>query len=611
MPGSEPPRRPSSRRPGQPGRGVSGHEREDLLNEPPEYQSSDRLDTIGLETDQGSQVPRSASGRRISSRRSGAGGISPSDRLKKQEWAQARLKNLKAIGWAAAGVAVLGVACYIPVFIRNGRLSALRSAKPAERMQAAVNLGELRSGLDQVAGILRGCQTPEDFAGRGGAAALALALAGGEGFSRLQAFSEEKDNPVARLCAVYGLGLTRNPEAAGPLAARLADNDTAVKIQAARSLGMIRSPEAVRALVGQAQGLAEVREAAVEGIFSICCSASPDQIPNRDAIKDELVKGLGAPTPKMRQACGRALIMIDRVPSDPELLERTASDDPAVRAAAVEFIGLIGGKLFDVVIPKALEDKAPEVRAAAASAVGLRRWAPGAEAVEKLVASAAEPLEVRQAAAEALGAVGRLESVVPLARALTMDTTERADGVRLAAAASLSAIGKANHPRRLTAPKENNDLLTHLKLSARTPDPRWAALEILVAGCGDFGAKVGPEAFQAMNDLAWRKRVPKAEEWKEWMAKKSEEARSLGLLSKRFEEAYAACVSARGTMTAEAAALFNECAGIFEQLKTGCRDEDKWFYDELQKLLESNLKLAAEFKPPAKPAEQAPAEPNQ
>ncbi|HOX08812.1 MAG TPA: HEAT repeat domain-containing protein [Planctomycetota bacterium] len=611
-PGAQPPKRPSSRRPGAATRGVGGHEREELLSEPPEYQSGERLDTIGLETNQ-APAPRTASGRRLSDRHKQE--PSSASRREKQEWAQAKVKHIKTAALVAVGLGVLGFLAYVPVMVRNDRISQLYDKNPAVRLQAAVNTGELGSGLDKAADIVRRCQKAEDLDGAGGAAALALAKAGAEGLSRLTALAEDQ-NPWARLCATYGLGLTGRPEAAVPLAKRLADSEGLVKVRAAVALGSIRSVESVKALVTQAQAAADVRDAAVASIYAIACAGSPTEIAGRAEMRPELVKGLGAPAPQMRQACGRTLIMLNEVPSDAELLERVASENPAIKAAAVEFLGLVGGSLFDVTIPKALADKAAEVRAAAASAAGLRRWAGGAEALGRLAASADEPVEVRAAAAEALGLIGRLEDAPALAKCLTLDASERSVPARLNAARALAVIGRANPPVKLTAPKEANeynDFFTHLKLSAGRVDPRWAALEILIAGCDSFGEKVGPEAFEAIGLLARRTRAAKPEMWKPWMVKKQEEAKALSRLSQLFEEAHAECLKNKKAMTPDAIAKFKECSQILAELSSGCEEDDKWFYTELKgdfaRTVGPEIAGSAKAPAPAKTGEQPPAAP--
>jgi len=604
VPGDGPPRRPSSRRPGPPARGVRGPEREELVSEPPEYQSSDKLDTIGLETDRGAAgVGRSPSGRRISSRRLEEEGLSASQR-KKQEWAQARVRMLKPAAWGLAAAAVIGVACYVPVLIRNDRLSRLGHANPLVREDAAINLGELQSGLDQLAARVEAAQ---EFEKVGGAAALGLAFAKDPGFNRLKILTTST-NPVARRAAAFGLGLTGRPEAVAPLVERLADPEGLVKIQAAKALGLIRSAAAVKALLEQAQALSEVREAAADSLRTIACTDRPGQLAGLAEIRAELVKGLRAPTPQMRQAAGRTLIMLDQVPAEAELLESIESKDPAVKAGAIEFLGLIGGPIFDLTIPKALADKAAEVRAAGAAAAGLRRWAQGADALEKMAVSAEEPVEVRAAAAEALGLIGRLESVGPLAKAVVMAETKVAEPARLAAARALSAVGERNPTKsfsvsRKVDPTEANDLLTHLKLAARTPDPRWPALETLVAGCDNFGEAVGPEAFKAMNDLARRSLAAKPEVWKAWMTKKQEEAKALGQASYLYETGYPARNKRDKEARNEGFKLCCQARQIVEALRARCDPDDKEFFDAIFKLLESYKDDGTPAAAPKKPDE--------
>ena len=564
QPGPGGQKRPSSRRPAIAPRGVSGREREDLLAEPPEYQSSEKLDTIGLE--HGSGRPGSSRKFTGSSSRRESESLGTQSRRAKQEWMRSKLRLVKPVLLGIAVLIAIGIACYIPLSARNKMLAQLHHGEPYVRENAAINLGERHSGLDQLYAKVQG-GAPDGFEGPAGAAALGLAWAGEDGFSRLKALAGSQ-NPVARRSAAYGLGLTGRPDTVELLVTLLADQDGAVKLQAAKALGRIRAAGASKALLAQADSEMSIREAAIAGLLtSACADARP-----------ELIKGLTAPTAEMRQAAGRALILIDQIPSDTELKDLVGSKDPSVKAGAIEFLGLIGGAVFDEIIPQCLEDKAPEVRRAAAAAAGLRRWDKGTASLEKLVAAKEANAEVRQAAAEALGQIGKLESVVPLAKAVVdIGLTEKA---RIAAAKALITIGNAWPVETMHAKGEVNDYLTHLKLAAKSPDVRWAALEILAGGCDSFAGDLADPAFNAMGALARRDRAKKADVWKDWMAKKLDEAKALGQASYIFDRGYA--LGKRGqNFWNQAIETMRPAYKIVKELREKCEPDDKEFYETL------------------------------
>ncbi len=519
-----PPRRGTSRRRKSERRGVSSRERNELFSDPPEHQSSDELDSIGLREGGRRKSSRRAvserGSRRGSRRDSSAPGRSKRER---REWARQKVRKLVPAGILLGIVVLAGVACMIPGWVRGSFLNKLGSARPFVRESAAENL--VGSALDSLAAKVRSGK----FEGAGGAAAMALAKSGPAGVERLASAATEPQ-AEARMCAAYGLGLSGDPAAVPVLAKMLAaDTEKPVRIESARALGMIRAPAAVAALVEQAEAESEIRAAVQAAVLTAACPEA----------RDQLIAGLGAPTEEMRSACAMSLIATGRdvTVTTEEIKKLHASATPAVRAGAVGLLALMKSGPFEEIVPKALADSDQLVRAAAADAAGLRRWAGAAETLEKMIVSAEEKPSVRISAARALGRIGRLGSVVPLAQCAA--DVNGIESVRIAAAEALAAVAARHKFEKLTAKGEYNDYATHIKLAARATDVRWEALKVLVAGCESFkGEALTAKGFEAMRALAGRKLAPKAEVWKTWMENKLDEARTLGEIAHLVEQAY-------------------------------------------------------------------------
>jgi HEAT repeat protein len=532
-------RRPSSRRRGTERRGVSSRERHELFSDPPEHADAEELDNIGIEGSRGRRkTSRRASsertGRRVSERGSRRGsqrddGAGPGrSKREKRDWARRKVRKLVPVG-VLAGLVVLGlIATQIPGWIRGAHLDKLSSSNPYIRESAVVNLSEDDAALD---GLLAAVQNRK-FDEAGGAAATALGLHHNrDGALQRLKTAAASEKPDARASAAYGLGLTRNPEAVEALAKMLAgDEQKAVRVQAAHALGMIKSPKSVEALISQAQSESDVRDASLRALLTAACPEALDQ----------LIKGLGSPTPEMRDACRGALLATGAHVSAADLKKLLAADSAAVRAGAVGFLALgTDNKLFEEMVPKALGDTSEPVRVAAAEAVGLRRWKKGREPLEKILLAETEAPEVKIAAARALGRIHQLESVGPLSKVLA--NPQQMEAVRLAAAGALKQVANKRHNpfRRPVGSFEEGERASHLGVAMKKPDPRWEALQALVAGCGSFkGEKLEQEGFDAMRALCGRKLARKPDVWQAWMANKTEDAKVLGHISSLVEEAY-------------------------------------------------------------------------
>ncbi len=532
--GEDQPRRTSSRRSGSERRGVSSRERQELFSDPPEHAEGEQLDNIGLPEERRRPTSSRRRGsertnRRASERESASSSAGRSKR-EKQDWAKRKVKKLLPLGILLGVIILVLIGLQIPGWIRGSFMSELSSSNAQTRESAALNLAD-----PAAAGGLQAKLESTKFEEAGGAAAVALAKIDAQrsdaGLEALVA-ATGSEKIETRLAAAYGLGLYGLPAAVEPLAKLVkTDEKKLVRVQAARSLGMIRSPESISALISQSESQKEVRDAAVTALLTAACPEA----------RDQLVQGLGSASSQMREACRRALIATDQDQqvSQADIKKLLESETPEVRAGAVSFLALSGkSDVFTAAVTKALEDKSEIVRASAANAAGLRRFKPALGTLEKMVKEE-ENAEVRTAAARALGQFRKISSVAPLAECLADGSAPEV--VRLAAADALAAVcnPKANPFRRQVGGFEEGERASHLSVAIKSPDTRWKALEVLVAGCPGFKSKeLKSKGYAAMKALCGRRLGEKPEIWKTWLDKKQTDAATLGHISALVEEAY-------------------------------------------------------------------------
>jgi HEAT repeat protein len=250
----------------------------------------------------------------------------------------------------------------------------------------------------------------------------------GDARSRIASYYESSggvDEQLARLrsrwawkraTAAFTLGDMSSKQAVPGLLAALDDKRRDVRMAATRSLGRL----------GAVEGIAPIIQAAVAG-----------RLP--------------------RDVTGLALFDIgpDAVP---HLLELVSSNEPAVRASALELVGLLGAAGDAPPVLDGLSDTAAAVRAASADALG-RIGTGEAEARDALVRALDDRVPtVRVAAARALGHTGGqavADALLPVARG---DSFEPAR----AAAEALARIA----PARVVQEAEKPDAGPHLREAA-------------------------------------------------------------------------------------------------------------------------------------------------
>lgn len=221
-----------------------------------------------------------------------------------------------------------------------------------------------------------------------------------------------------RATAAFTLGDMSSPRAVPELLFALDDRSRDVRMAAARSLGRLGSVAAIEPLV----------EAGIAG-----------RLP--------------------RDVAGLALF--DLGPNAvPSLLELSASDDPRIRASALELVGLIGAAGDAQPVLAHLTDAAATVRAASADALG--RLGAG-EAHDALVHALEDRVpDVRAAAARALGQTGGRRAAVALLPVARSDSFEpaRAAAASLARIDPTSVLAAAKQPGAGPHLREAADLLS-------------------------------------------------------------------------------------------------------------------------------------------------------
>ena len=273
-----------------------------------------------------------------------------------------------------------------------------------------------------------------------------------------------------RLAAVEALVQLDHPEALELLLEALSDDDPRVRRAAAEALGHLGDPAAMEPLVGVAlfDPQEAVRQAAVEAAVEALI-----QLDHPEAL-ERLMAGLFDDDPDVRRAAAEALGLVGD-PAAVELLVGVALFDPeeAVRWATVEALRNLDHAGALGLLLEALYDGDPDVRKAAAEALGLFgdsaavgplveaalfdpdeavRWA----AVEALIqldhpealARLVEALHdgdwtVRRAAAEALGHLGDPAAMEPLVEAALFDPEE------VVRQAAVEALIQLEHPEAL------------------------------------------------------------------------------------------------------------------------------------------------------------------
>ena len=256
--------------------------------------------------------------------------------------------------------------------------------------------------------------------------------------------------------AAGALARIGDPRAYDPLLALLAHDRAAIRqaaVAALNSLGHPRMAKDIRRLLAHANP--QIRESAVRiaGYFgySECAAllihcvhdatedvrrAAIESIPNfeDESLVPLLTTALRDDSAKIRTAAAQSLGHVEEVAAVPDLIQALTDSDAWVRYYAVRALGRIRSpESIDALACALREDKAPQVRIAAADALGSM----GGRRVVTILAPFvdSEDPDLARAALLALGVVGYPDALGPILNALrSEDSLRRLDAVRAIAA---------------------------------------------------------------------------------------------------------------------------------------------------------------------------------
>jgi len=316
-----------------------------------------------------------------------------------------------------------------------------------------------------------------------------------------------------RTHAVEMLGLLALPEAVPALVAALRDpyeDESSVKVAAARALARIQAPEAVPLLVHE---LREVDEWSSPRIADALVAFGAAAVPALLEMLDEAGSTRGAVW------AARVLGRIGDGAAMGRLVQRLQDRSDAVRIASAEALGhLRDARALPALVRATLRDPVAQVRAQAAGALG-RVGDP--LAVDALVGALADPdFGTRIVALEALETV-RPPDTAPIERALRDHNAE----VRRRAALALERVGWLDRcvedlgsEDRAVARRATARVLELGRaglvdgISAHLYHPRFAVRARIVECLGDLGDhRAGPPLLAVADDPSWPVRARLAE----------------------------------------------------------------------------------------------------
>jgi HEAT repeat protein len=195
-----------------------------------------------------------------------------------------------------------------------------------------------------------------------------------------------------RAAAAFTLGDMCSQRAVPALLEALDDRARDVRMAAARSLGRLGAVDAAEPLIASTLDGRLPRDVAGLTLFDL----GPTAVPRLLELSSDV-------EPAMRAGAIELIGLLGGAGDAPPLIERLRDPSAAVRAAGADALGGLGaGEARDALV-RALDDRSPPVRAAAARALGRTG---GRQAVEALIRIArSDRFEPAQAAAEALARI--------------------------------------------------------------------------------------------------------------------------------------------------------------------------------------------------------------
>jgi len=264
------------------------------------------------------------------------------------------------------------------------------------RRRAALAAGLL--GLEDAVPALAGLLISGDSRTRADTALALSRIATSSAWSALARCAERERDPAARCCAIKGLAAWPDRRAVFLMRQALRiDNPSCVRACGAMTIGLAQEPQAIDDLydivsLGKDAESEIVRDRAAWALGLLGQQAAP-----------VLLKGLKSDDEKCRMRSAWALVRMGNE-ALPTLRFAFRDPSPAVRRHAAIIYGWIGNPEADYLLTGLVDDEFPDVRAAAAWALGMCRSVEGGNLIARRLAEKEEP-KVHQAMIEALGRI--------------------------------------------------------------------------------------------------------------------------------------------------------------------------------------------------------------
>ncbi len=350
------------------------------------------------------------------------------------------------------------------------------------------------------------------------------------------------DNPDIRDRAVWALGLSGSSDAVGPLTEALKDEEASVRSSAAYMLAMIPKNSAVEHLIPALEDTDDdvaVMCANALGVIGDDAATEALQAYVRSGKEDAkrwgtsalagigpscaglLVSLLRDPDEETRLRAANALAELRGKTTIPELTAAAsaAEKSPAVRAAAADALGYIGGKRAAEVLMKTLRDSDPEVRSSSAYALGRMRFTRAADSLAGLLED--DDARVRMAAISSLAKLGGTRVLDILVESLSNPELSplAATGIKSYGASAGPALTEAFQKMPAQAKCTIARLLAEAGIADGVPAliDGLADADINVRFCSDKALRIitGHETSYKC-DAPLAERAKGQEEWRKW-----------------------------------------------------------------------------------------------